>query len=930
MPVYRHTFNGGEIAPELHWRSDLARYGTSCRTLENMLPTPYGGATRRAGTKVLAHVYEPSRATVALRTLVFKYSEDTAYLIVFCDDDGDLSLQIYATDGTLKDTIADAPWAGLDLYKIAVSQTNDVMWLAHPEVPVYRLARHADDDWSLSAHIFTGGPWRPMNLERSATISVSPAVWNSGTAYAEGDRVLVGDTQQTLTSIAWVYGYQTRYTHPGWAGTVEIRNHYYTKFGMADASAFATGDTIIITGTTYHNGTWTVVAVDTGTDYVLLDCGVYYNVYSSWVNKHSEALTGSPVITKAVAGFYESILAGTNKAPASNPTYWRSCLAYSGTVTLKSEQSLFSTDMVNGAIRFEIETPEQSSVGTFAATDAASTPIPAYGTVRLTTEGGRWGGTIELRQSTDGGANWDVLGQICSHDADYNGSIERDIDQGGTLVRAYMKEYIAPTNNPTGCSWKLELVTRTSPTWVRITAYTDTYTVTATTESFLFAAAQTWRWAEGAFSPLNGYPRAVCIFDERLIVAGTTRDPQTVWGSEINDWENFAPGNLETSPIVFSVSADHLQTIQWLIPKQELMIGTDGGEWTMGGRDAEKAISGSNIKVRRHSEIGSAPIQAVATQEAVLYVQRGRQAVRSIEYSYELDGYQAPDVSILAHHVTAGGIRELAYQRVPYATLWAVRDDGVLVSFTYEKQHLVAGWARHDTYGQGFVSVAVVPGEDGDEVFVLTERNGHVFLEVLDTGGEYEDEVPATQPWTSCLDWRHTAADNGGVTEVILTQSISTIRAQLVAYGDGRRLDTDEYAIAYDAVEEAYVLTTVDEFYRIDVGIPFVSLVKPTDPTQGPETGIGPGDTFRVSEMALYLVDSVGAQVSADDGTTWQDVPWSTTAVVLGEALPPETGRYKAKITAGHTTGCNVAVRNSGPGPLTLAALEVGIQKTSD
>ena len=941
--LQRLTFNGGELAPELHWRSDLERYHTGCRELRNFVVTPYGGVRRRYPLRARACLGAAGgpRGTDEYRVLPFRYSEDTAYLV--CLDAGEEQITIYSTTGTLKATVPNSPFL-TNLYRIQVCQSNDVMWLFSPDLPTYRLERTADTSWALVEHQYKGGPWRPMNLDRAATMSIEPAVWASGTAYVVGDRVLVGDTQQTLTAIDWVYAYREQSMTGGydaWFGFAifETRNHYYTKFSMSDAAAFAVGNTVIISGTTYHNGTWTVVAVDTATDYVLLDCGVY-KVGAAWYNKHTETLSETTKMTLATAGFYEAIADGTNHAPGSSPTYWRSCLAYSGPVTLRTQQDTFAATMVGGRIRLEIENADTFFADGFGATGEVSPAVPAYGTVRLTTDGGRWGGTLQLQQSTDGGATWEVIGSISSHNADYNGSIDRTIDVDGALVRAYMLEYTAPADNPTGCQWKIEILKQTAPTWVKITAYTDARTVTATTESWLFSVAQTWRWSEGAFSPRNGYPRAGCIFEERLVVGGTYRDPHVVWGSAINDWVNFAPGTLDTSPITFGLAADKLQTVQSLIPKENLMVLTDGGEWTMGPRDAQKATGGDNVKVRRHTEVGAAPIQAVAAAAGVFYVQRGRGAIRSLEYSYELDGFESQDVSIMARHLMTGGLRELAYQRSPWPTLWCVRDDGYLISFTYDRHQQVAGWAQHDTFGtdddQGFLSVCCLPGDTGDVVWCLVQRMDYVYLEEMADPEEYdwEDDVDL-QSFTSWLDWRfYTSNFSGEATTVTLLLAPSAVEAcGLAVYGDGRLLDEDEWYLTQDIGSGGtgvWTVTTDEPYHRIDVGIPYDSVCKPTDPAADPKAGTSPGERVRVSEVDAFLVDAVGGEISADDGVTYVDLPWLEPDTIPQYPLEPQTARKKLKLTAGHTEGANLSILAAGAGPLTLAALTVRLEVTRE
>ena len=45
------TFNAGELSPKLDSRTDLDKYQGGCRILENFIPTKYGCAERRPGTR---------------------------------------------------------------------------------------------------------------------------------------------------------------------------------------------------------------------------------------------------------------------------------------------------------------------------------------------------------------------------------------------------------------------------------------------------------------------------------------------------------------------------------------------------------------------------------------------------------------------------------------------------------------------------------------------------------------------------------------------------------------------------------------------------------------------------------------------------------------------------------------------------------------
>jgi hypothetical protein len=43
-------------------------------------------------------------------------------------------------------------------------------------------------------------------------------------------------------------------------------------------------------------------------------------------------------------------------------------------------------------------------------------------------------------------------------------------------------------------------------------------------------------------------------------------------------------------------------------------------------------------------------------------LQRAKRKIRELAYNFDVDGYIAPDLTILAEHITESGIIEMAYQ----------------------------------------------------------------------------------------------------------------------------------------------------------------------------------------------------------------------------------------------------------------------------
>jgi hypothetical protein len=108
--------------------------------------------------------------------------------------------------------------------------------------------------------------------------------------------------------------------------------------------------------------------------------------------------------------------------------------------------------------------------------------------------------------------------------------------------------------------------------------------------------------------------------------------------------------------------------------------------------------------------------------EAVLFLQRSGRVIREISFSAEAETYIAPDMTILAEHITGtGGIVDWAYQSDPTSLLWCVRADGDMAVMTYVKEQQVYAWARFTTDGS-YESVAVISSAGEDQVWAVVNR----------------------------------------------------------------------------------------------------------------------------------------------------------------------------------------------------------------
>ena len=120
---------------------------------------------------------------------------------------------------------------------------------------------------------------------------------------------------------------------------------------------------------------------------------------------------------------------------------------------------------------------------------------------------------------------------------------------------------------------------------VKVTGVTSSTVANVTVIKALEATTATLDWAEGAWSTRRGYPRACAIHQQRLTFAGNAAEPQKIWGSAINDFNNFQLLEFEDSAYAVQVAAQEANPIVWLASQEGLIVGTEGDEWLLDSGD---------------------------------------------------------------------------------------------------------------------------------------------------------------------------------------------------------------------------------------------------------------------------------------------------------------------------------------------------------
>jgi len=454
--------------------------------------------------------------------------------------------------------------------------------------------------------------------------------------------------------------------------------------------------------------------------------------------------------------------------------------------------------------------------------------------------------------------------------------------------------------------------------YAQITAYTSTTVVTATVIERLPDPYLTgWHsWSEGAWSDKNGYPAALLFYDGRLWFGGSTAKPQTIWATVSGSFTDFKPVNASgdvsaSEALSLTVDAADVNVIRWLSDEERaLMVGTSGGEWIVRPYKIGEVLSATNISVKRSTANGCAALMPVRVDRASVYVQRLGKKVRELAYVYEIDGFRSPDMTIVSEHITGNGITKLALMREPQPIIWAVREDGKLLSFTYDRQQSVLAWAMHDVGGV-VESIAVIsdPGGGSEQRRVVDGRSiqgaSEQFKEIMTVfNGESAGKAYANYSDLS-LSVSGTATSSISGFDHLESETLSI-------WADG--------TLHPDVVVTSGAITLNDSYSYVVAGLAYTRRVQLLPIEAGAADGTAQGKTKRIHRVSVRLNNTMylkcGHRVDK-----MQEVIFRDTEDVMGDSYALFTGDKVFNWGGDYDTEGAIIIENDSPMPMTILAV---------
>lgn len=893
------SFNSGELSPLILQRSDLVQYRSGCSTLQNMLITPYGGVRRRSGLEFLGN----AKGALRPRLVPFQYSTDVRYMLEL----GENYLRLWNADGDL------------------VTTTGVVVPAPDPDNPPY---------FERDFYLLQGGVlYRCVEAHEATDFATDLAdgkwiLWPTGilefyTPYLLGDLrdVQLAQVNAEMRMVhpdhwpqvfRWETGGPSYFREITWKYPALLDENTVEDITIEvdfplDGAAVPWDDTppvpyLVGDRVTYDSKTWRCERRHTSAAGREPGVGTYQKTVQApdgnfslvsaplWIQSFSDtsASPGQTVDLTATAPIFDELHVGA---------YWE--------VSKQREKGSFQVK-ISGKDAFD---------GT------SSEPIVIQGRWQVSTYG-VWDGTFTLERSKDRGATWQDV-------RDWESTNDRNVGPENTSAtgiepdRCLMRLRWDKTAGATESAGKPRAILEAVDGFIRgvvriLTVDPDGLEATAEVIKPVEKCITRY-WAEGAWSDYRGFPRTLTAHEQRILYGGTRSRSQSVWGSAIDDYENFQRETTDTASWVHSLAADQQNAIQWMLSQKQLLIGTSGGEWVMASRKEDTPITFENIFLRRHSGHGSDHIAATLVNEATLFVQRGGRKLREMVFSFEADGYVTQDLTILAEHITDGGILETAFQQQRDAILWAVTGNGKLIGMTYERGQKIAGWARHETTGTiGSVAVLSTDGEH-DEVWLAVNRPiGHTDQWLIERM-KPDDFRSFEAPDLTELFFVDSGVRQVSESPVSIIEGLDHLEGRTVALvADGSPLTS---RVVIDGTVSLGLPSDPEDATVLVAGLPYTSILEPTPFEFAMQNGTSVSRKKRIHEVAISFHQSAACLAGATKEGDFDTITHRRVGEPFGQPTPLYTGPYNHKLNGRHGLEGSLVIKQEQPLPLTVLAI---------
>lgn len=448
-------------------------------------------------------------------------------------------------------------------------------------------------------------------------------------------------------------------------------------------------------------------------------------------------------------------------------------------------------------------------------------------------------------------------------------------------------------------------------------------------------------WCLGSWY-IGNYPAVVTFHEDRLVFAGAPQLPQRIDASCTSQYTVFSPSALLDATVAannaygINLNANTINAIRWLQSDSHgLLIGTAGNEWLLAPATIGQAISSTNATAQQSSLYGSVPVAPLRVGQECVFMQAGGKRMRSLKYDFYTNGFIGPDVSVLAEHLTAGGIVQLMLQKTPQQIVWALRADGTLLSISYDRDQDEEGWAAHAIGGQNakVLSIATIPTPDNsrDELWLAVQRtiNGSTvcYIERMTKLWEAGDSTPYSLNGATAYRFvpNNTYYLDSSV-RTVFGSPVTTITGLTWLEGQTVSVLADS-ATHPDVVVTGGSITLQRSARDVNIGLNYTSRSQTMPLEAGGQEGPAQGKIKRIHRIIMRMYDTLGLQVQAGSaGAIVNDEAFRSTSDLMDQPPPLFNGNFPITWEGSYDRDGYVIWEQTQPLPSNISGLSIELE----
>lgn len=416
------------------------------------------------------------------------------------------------------------------------------------------------------------------------------------------------------------------------------------------------------------------------------------------------------------------------------------------------------------------------------------------------------------------------------------------------------------------------------------------------------------------------YPSCVGVYLGRLVYGGSPNEPTALWGSKIRESGYFVLGLNSDSAWKHTLAAADTGAIQWLVSGDYLVIGTEGGEFVVGG--GTYGITPTNVEVKARTAFGSSDIQALLFNEQVMFAQSDSQQVRAYSYLDKLATFHAAHINAAADHIYKALLKQWGLSRTPRPVIFSVDYDGHIIQFDYNMDMGQASFVRweneDDTHLYKSIGVLSASGDDEDHIVVIVKRGSNYYVETFHW---IDYSYHTSSPMGSSFDYEYGMYLDSATEITVLEDSEGFYAQGLTDYAD-ETLD----CVVDNAPHEQVTVSSLGVI-RLTHGGSGASYVGYNYESVLKTMNLSPAlVTKRTNQFAIRFIDTVGGNIGPSydeleaiifrDGVTYYDT-----------ALPLFSGDHIVDNVGGFSRDAFIWVSQNQPLPQTILMIAPWLER---